>query len=73
MSLVLKDFWRQVLGRTTEGESSIFYGFGESEICEFEVAVSTDENVFRFEVAVDDVAGVEILENEDDVGGVEAG
>jgi hypothetical protein len=71
--LVLEDFRGEVLGGATKGESSIFYGFSESEICEFEVTVSADEDVFGFEVAVDDVAGVKVLENENDVGGVEAG
>lgn len=35
--------------------------------------VRVDEKVLRLEVAVDDVLGVEVLEGEDQVGGVEAG
>lgn len=73
VSLVLQNFWSEILWGSTKGESSIFYGFGEAEIREFEVAVGANEDVFGLEVAVDDVAGVEVLEDENDVGGVEAG
>ena len=72
MTLVLENLGGQVLGSSAESKGSIFDGLGKSEICEFEVAVGANEDVLGFEVAVDDVFGVQVLEDEDDVGGVEA-
>lgn len=72
VALVLQDLGGQVFGCSTEGKGSIFYGLSKSKICKFEISIWSDENVLRFEVTVDDVLGVEVLEDEDDVAGVEA-
>lgn len=71
VALVLKDFRSQILWSSAQSESSIFYVFGEPKVSEFEVAVSADEHIFWFEVSVDDILGVQVFEDQDDVGGVE--
>lgn len=73
VALVLQDLGRQVLGRPAEGEGAILDCLGEAEVCQFEVSVSGDEDVLRLQVAVDDVPRVQVLEDGDDVCGVEAG
>jgi hypothetical protein len=63
MPLIEYDFRCDVLRRSTDGEGAAFVEyFGEPEVCEFEVAVVADQQVFGFEVAEDDVFGVHILE-----------
>lgn len=58
--------WRHVFGRTTEctGSGS---ASGITEICELDVAICCDEDVFWFEVAEYDVVRVEMPEREDDL------
>lgn len=46
---------------------------GDTEVSELEVAVGVEQDVFGFEVAVDDVHLVEVLEREEDLGSVELG
>lgn len=72
VSLVLKNLRSEVFGGTAEGESPVFDHFCESEVGEFEVAIWANEYVFRLEVAIDDVLGVEILEYLDNLCGVES-
>lgn len=45
---------------------------GEAEIDELDVAVRVQEEVFRFQIAVDDPAAVKVLEGFHHTGGVEA-
>lgn len=45
--------------------------FGESEICDLDVSVRPEEDVFGLEISVDDVERVEVVESESDFGGVE--
>ena len=44
-----------------------------SEIGETNVALAEQENVFEFEIAVKDLADVEVIKGEDDFGEVECG
>jgi hypothetical protein len=55
MTLVLKNLGSKILGSPTQGESSVLDGLGETEVCEFEVSVCSNQNIFGFEVAVDDI------------------
>jgi len=43
---------------TTEGPSDIWNVFGESEISDLDVTVGSKEDVFGFEIAVDDIERV---------------
>jgi hypothetical protein len=47
--------------------------FGETEVGDFDVSVVVEEDVFGFEVAVDDVEVVEVVEGESDLCSVEFG
>jgi hypothetical protein len=72
VALVLQDLGGEVLGSAAEGEGAVLYRLREAKVCEFEVSVCGDEYVFGFEVPVDDIAGVEVFEDGDDVRCVEA-
>ena len=45
--------------------------FGEPKVGDLDVAVRAEEDVFRFQVAVDDVERVQVVERERDFGGKE--
>ena len=45
---------------------------GEAEVAQLAVAVRTDEDVLRLEVAIDDRVRMQVLEPEHHLGGVEA-
>ena len=47
--------------------------FCEAKVGDFDVSVVVEEDVFGFEVAVDDVEIVEVVESEGDFCGVEFG
>ena len=72
MALILKNLGSKIFGSSTQGEGSVFDGFGKPKVCELKVAVRTNEDIFRLEVAVDDVLGVKIFENENNVRCVKA-
>ena len=42
VTLILKDLWGKILRGSTKGESSVLNGFGKAEVCEFEVAISSN-------------------------------
>lgn len=63
--------------RLVEGNDVGFDGFGsevtgEVEIGESDVARLLNENVFRFEVAIDDTHGMEVVERAEDLSHVES-
>lgn len=62
MSLSSKNFRTHVLKTTTKGVTFIFGFFCQSKICNFDVAFHIKHNVFRFEVAIDDLLRVKILD-----------
>lgn len=63
----------QIIRRPTKCPSLIGHFFGKAEIDNFNVSLGGDEDIFGFEVAVDDVLGVEVFEGEDYLSGVELG
>lgn len=69
------DLRRDVLGRADEAlrALALFDHLGYAEVSEAGVAVFVKEHVLRLEVAVEDVLGVEVLQAEQDLAGVEAG
>ena len=72
--LVEDDFWGDVFGGAADGEgSSLSEELGEPEVCEFEIAVVANEEVFWLEVPEDDVLAVDVFEAAGHGGGVEAG
>ena len=74
MSLIQNNLRSYVLRCTTNCEgSSLVEHFGETEVCQFEVAVVGDQQVLGFKVAEDYVLLVQVLEAEGYGGGVEAG
>lgn len=82
MALVLDDLGGQVLGGPAEGVGldgpivfTVTEALGKAKVDELDVAVLIQEEVLRLEVAVGDAALllVEVLQHEDDLGGVEAG
>ena len=75
MALVQQHLGRDVLGRPAEcvGARTGLDDLRETEIGEFGVSVGQHEQVFGFEIAVDDVQRVDVLERLRDVSGVELG
>ena len=47
--------------------------FGETEICHFDVAVRSEQQVLRLQVSIDDVEGMEVIQGECDFCSVELG
>lgn len=64
MPLVLQYLRSQVFWRAAEGESPAVDSFGKAEVSEFEISIAADQYVLWFEIAVDDVFAVQILEGE---------
>lgn len=62
VALVEEDLRREIFGRATHRERPIFNDFGEAEISDFEVAVLAEQKVLWFQVAVDNVLRVHMLE-----------
>jgi len=62
VSLGEDDFGREVLGRAAEGVGLVHNDFGESEVYQHAVSLGVDEDVLRFEIAVADVAVVQVAE-----------
>lgn len=61
----------QVIGGTAKSPCSVRNILGETKIGHSEVALLVNHQVLRLEITVDDVATVQILEDGDNLGGVE--
>ena len=72
MALVLKDFRSQVFRSPTQGKSSIFDDLGKPKVSEFKIPIWANQYIFRLQISVDDVLGVQVLENEDDLSCIKA-
>lgn len=55
VAFVEDDFWRNVLGSSTDGIGPFFGSelFDETEVAEFEQTILHEENVLGFQVSVD--------------------
>mmetsp|Transcript_26704 Transcript_26704/g.87562 ORF Transcript_26704/g.87562 Transcript_26704/m.87562 type:complete len:430 (-) Transcript_26704:798-2087(-) len=62
--------WRHVFGRSADGEGVLADLLGQAKVHHFDVPFLVDDEVLGLEVAVDDVARVEVLEGDDDARGV---
>lgn len=71
VALILKNLGSQILWSSTKSECSILDRFGKTKVCEFEISVDSNEDVLGLEIAINDVFGVEILEDENNVGCIE--
>jgi hypothetical protein len=71
VSLVEENLGRDVLGGAAQRVGLEGHPLREAEVGDLEVAGLVQEEVLGLEVAVDEVLGVQELEDEDDVGGVE--
>ena len=72
VALILKDLRRQILRSSAESKSPVFDHLCETKVCQFDVAVRSDEDVFWLKIPVDGVFGVQVLENENKLRGIES-
>lgn len=63
VALVEEHLGRQVLRRPAQCVSARLTVLGETEICELQVALLVNQDVFRLQISVDDVQRVQILEH----------
>ena len=73
VALGLDDLGREVLGRAAERPRAVLDQLGEAEVDDLQVALAVEQQVLGLEVAVDDVAVVEVLEREHHRRAVEGG
>lgn len=71
--VVLKHFWAEVLGRAAERVGLFVFSdlLRQAEVCDPDVAVCVDEDVFGLDVPVHDVLLVHVLEAQQDLTHVE--
>mmetsp|Transcript_903 Transcript_903/g.1295 ORF Transcript_903/g.1295 Transcript_903/m.1295 type:complete len:219 (-) Transcript_903:2140-2796(-) len=60
----LDDFRRQVIGSTAQGICQLIRGefLSESKVNNLQVSLRVQQQIFKFEIAVDDALGVEVVE-----------
>ncbi len=66
-------FGRKIVRRSTQRPRDVRDFFGEPKISDFQVAMPVEQQVLWFQVPVDDVPGVEIVESQRNLRGVELG
>jgi hypothetical protein len=67
VALAKHDFWGNVLGCAADAVGDLFVGLadlGQSEIGHFDVSFLIQQYILGFQIAVDDIAGVEVLDGE---------
>lgn len=72
VTLIEQDLGRNVLRRSTNGVRSLFDDLSKAKIDEFKVTVLVDHNIFRFQITVYNILGVEVLKNSGNLGTVES-
>uniref|UniRef100_A0A182TKX5 Uncharacterized protein n=1 Tax=Anopheles melas TaxID=34690 RepID=A0A182TKX5_9DIPT len=72
VALAQDDLGREILGRAAQRPGSALDALGEAEIGHLQVALRVDQQVFRLQIAIDQVEIVQILERQHNLGGVEA-
>lgn len=65
------DLWCEIVGCTAERPCRRRTVLREAEICHFDVPVRVEQNIFGLEVAVYDVLGMQVIECQRYLGGVE--
>lgn len=69
--LTLHNLWRQIIRRTAKRPRNVRHILGKPKVGDFDVSVRSEEDVFRLEVAVDDVERMEVVDRKRDFGRVE--
>ena len=64
MPFFLQNLRSQVLWRAAECKSPALDSFGKAEVSEFEISIAANQYVLWFEIAVDDIFAVQMLEDE---------
>lgn len=72
MSLVQQNFWSQILWISTKSKSPGGKLFGKLKVIKLDSTILADKNMFRFEIPVDNILAVEILENLSCLGSVKS-
>ena len=62
---------RKVVGGTTQRPHGRLTLLRETEVCDLDVPIEVEQNVFGLQVTVDDILVVEVIQGEGDFGGVE--
>ena len=70
VALVEKHLRSQVFRSSTESICARLAILCETKICQFQISLFIDQNVFGLQIPVDDVERVEVFEHETDLGGV---
>lgn len=64
MSLVQQDLGRQVFRRPTKGVGACLYLLSKAEISELEVAIFSNQQIFRLEVSKNDALVMQVFEDQ---------
>lgn len=75
-TFAVQHFWRQISRAAAEGLRELLLPdvfLGESEVCQTAVAVGVNQYVLWFEISVDDIQGVDVLDGQNDLGNEELG
>ena len=72
MPLILQDLRSKVFRRAAERKSPSFDDLRKPEVREFQIAISPNKNVFWFQIPIDDILAVQVLENSDNMSRVKA-
>jgi len=72
--LVQNNFWSDVLRSSTNRKRpALVQKFSKPKVSKFEVAVVSNEQIFRFQISEDDIFAMQIFEAGGNNGAVEAG
>ena len=73
VALALDDFGGQIFGGPAQGPRPVGHPLCETKVRYFEVTLSVKEQVFRFEVTVNDGQGVEVVQGGNNLHRIEEG
>ena len=67
------NFRCEIVGRPAQCPGDVWDFFCEAKVCNFEMAVPIEEQVFWLQISIDDVHRVQVIESQSDLGGIELG
>lgn len=75
MAYSLKHFWRHILRRTAKRVTFLhsWNDFCQAKVRNLDVTINIDENVLRFEVAINDIEIMEVLDPEQNLAKIKLG
>lgn len=65
MSFIQQDLWCEILGGSTKSVRSWVTEFGKPKICQFKVAILSDQYIFGFQVSINDILSMQVFEHAD--------